>query len=903
MECTWIRPGLWALSLLLVPFAAAHTGAVQDAAGAAVPGASVEILSAGGAILHQLRADDQGRFQWTGLRRGPVQIRVNGEGFAASESVVQIQMDNQHFAITLQPASVYTRITVTATRGASDEAASSPHIAIVKDSDALLQRPIPTLGNALEREPGIFVQQSAYAQVSPFLRGLTGYQVLNLVDGIRFNNSTFRSGPNQYLAFIEPSQAERVEALLGPTGVQYGSDSLGGAIHVLTRQPRFSSGPAREMHGDVMLSGATADLSGTGAAHLSVATEKLFWLAGVSGRRHNDLRAGQGEDSRNVYHRLFGLPQAQVRDLTGNRLQDTAFSQYGFEGKFAARFRPDQIATVSYQRGVQDGVRGYKDLLGGLGRLQSTFEPQILNWVYGRYEKLGLGPLDSLSATVSLNSQTDGGSRQNLLSTDSITTDFARVHSRGYTTQAATHWGSRLVATFGGDFYDESIRATRDVRNPVSGAVSHPRPLYPDNARYQTVGLFAQGSYVLSSALRADAGIRWTGVRFATPADPLYAVSESSQWFRDVTFHSSLRYQITRAFGVHAIVSRGFRAPNLNDLGALGLNDLGYEIPSAEAVPSGALLSTDSGESATSKGASLSTLQPESLMNYEFGVRLTTGRLYLRSQLFDAELSNPIVRRTLLFPAAAAPTQLAGLPVTVIAQTAAQRAQGVVAVATALDPRAVKAFTNDGRSRYYGVESLARYSLTPRLTLEANYSYLLGRDLDPNRNIRRLPPQAGAATLRYALPGRRPWFEFSLAAAGAQDRLSGGDRDDERIGASFRRADIASFYRGSRVAPYLDPITGAFRPTGETLTQIQDRVLPIGATIQGVTIVDNNTRVPLYLSTAGWTTLNIRAGIPIGERWQAVAALENLADRNYRLHGSGVDAPGRTAFLSLRFRF
>jgi outer membrane receptor protein involved in Fe transport len=261
------------------------------------------------------------------------------------------------------------------------------------------------------------------------------------------------------------------------------------------------------------------------------------------------------------------------------------------------------------------------------------------------------------------------------------------------------------------------------------------------------------------------------------------------------------------------------------------------------------------------------------------------------------------VRRTLLFPAWEAPGQLAGLPVTVLPQTAGQRAQGVVTVATQLDPRAVKAFVNDGRARYYGVETLARYVIARPWALEANYSYILGRELNPNRYVRRLPPQMGSATLRYTPSGRRPWFELSLAAAGAQERLSGGDRDDERIGASFRRRDIADFFNGTRVASYVYPANGVFRPTGESLAQIQNRVLPIGSVINGVPVIDDNTRVPLYLTTAGWVTVNVRSGLPLSERWQAMAALENILDRNYRFHGSGVDAPGITAYLSLRYRF
>ena len=94
-------------------------------------------------------------------------------------------------------------------------------------------------------------------------------------------------------------------------------------------------------------------------------------------------------------------------------------------------------------------------------------------------------------------------------------------------------------------------------------------------------------------------------------------------------------------------------------------------------------------------------------MNYEFGARVTTRRLYARVQLFDAELYDPIVRRTLLFPAARR-AHSAGRPAGDgdCRRRPRSSAQGVVAVATALDPRAVKAFVNDGRSRYYGVEAI-----------------------------------------------------------------------------------------------------------------------------------------------------------------------------------------------------
>ena len=92
-------------------------------------------------------------------------------------------------------------------------------------------------------------------------------------------------------------------------------------------------------------------------------------------------------------------------------------------------------------------------------------------------------------------------------------------------------------------------------------------------------------------------------------------------------------------------------------------------------------------------------------------------------------------------------------------------------------------------------------------------------------------------------------------------------------------------------------------PTNETVAQIRDRVLPIGATINGVTITDDNSRAPLYTKTAGFASINLRGGVAIAENLSLNVALMNILDRNYRIHGSGIDAPGVNLFVGLKFSF
>lgn len=872
---------VWFLSTAAVMAQAQEglTGTVLDAKATPLQGARVELRTAAGARIGETRTDESGRYGFASGVPG-MRLVVEKEGFARVE-----WRATGGDRITLAPAALSTVVTVTARAGALEEARSAAPLVWQRQRADSSGQTAPTAGHLLEEAPGVLVQQTTPGQVSPFLRGLTGYHVVHLVDGVRFNNSTFRSGPNQYLAFFEPSQAERMEAMLGPSGTQYGSDGLGGTIQLLTPAAEFASGGGWQWHGFLQAGGESADWSGSGQAEVTAARGPLWLLGGVHGARHQDLRAGGGFDSHHVFRRLLGLDLEQIRELTGGRLQDTAWSRTGLYGKAAWRIGARDLISGWIQRSAILGVRGYKDLWGGLGRLRSEFRPQQLDFGYARWERFG-GFFDSVSARLSWNRMLDGSVRQGLRAGDAVIRDEGEVRVLGWHGQALRRLGGSSSVGVQGEWYGERIRAVR----LQDGATV--RPLYPDDSAYRTAALSAHGSTELAARrVRLGYGARWTDVRFRTRESAQFGVPASSLRFSQWTWNGSAVWRLGRGWGLHAAAGLGFRAPNLNDLGALRLNDLGYEIPVRDALPWQPLLANSAGEGALSKGVRVRALAPEALKNAEAGWHGAWARFDARVQAFAARLEDPIVRRTLLFDAARVPDSLGGIPVRAVPQTPQQAQQGVVAVAAPFDARAVKAFVNDGRTDYRGVESLFRWRMSPRWSARGAYSFIAGNDLDPHRPVRRLPPQSGHLVLRHD-SGRRWWAEAGVLAAGAQRRLSGGDLDDERIGAARSRNDIRAFLAGARVIGFLDA-QGRFRPTGETPEQIAARVLPASPGIS------DSLRVPLNTAAPGWARFDLRGGWKAGEFWSISGGISNLFDRNFRVHGSGVDAPGRSFLVQV----
>jgi vitamin B12 transporter len=91
-----------------------------------------------------------------------------------------------------------------------------------------------TVQDVLRSVPGAIVARSGGpgAQTSVFLRGANSTHTLVLVDGVRVNSPFF---PGYDFSLLSTETVERIEIVRGPFSALYGSESIGGVVHVFTR--------------------------------------------------------------------------------------------------------------------------------------------------------------------------------------------------------------------------------------------------------------------------------------------------------------------------------------------------------------------------------------------------------------------------------------------------------------------------------------------------------------------------------------------------------------------------------------------------------------------------------------------------------------------------------------------
>lgn len=111
--------------------------------------------------------------------------------------------------------------------------------------------PVHSIDELLRYIPGIEIQARGPqgSQSDIVLRGGTFQQVLVIVDGIRLNDPN--TGHFSSYIPIAPTEIERIEVLKGASSAIYGSEAVGGVIHVITKSFASQNKPKQELKAQV----------------------------------------------------------------------------------------------------------------------------------------------------------------------------------------------------------------------------------------------------------------------------------------------------------------------------------------------------------------------------------------------------------------------------------------------------------------------------------------------------------------------------------------------------------------------------------------------------------------------------------------------------------------------------
>lgn len=218
-------------------------GTVTNASGA--PLAGVQIVDR--SIQRGTTTGPDGQFVLKGLPTGAHTLEIRFVGYQTAVREVSLEAgETVSLDVALKERVLETEgVTVTGTARARSTLTTPQSVDVLGTDDLEINRSA-SLGDVLaESVPGVSSIQTGSQAGKPVLRGLSGNRIRVLKDGI--GQEYYQFGVRHFPT-TSTNEAERIEVVRGPSSIQYGSDALGGAINVLTKDAP-TAGPGETQAG------------------------------------------------------------------------------------------------------------------------------------------------------------------------------------------------------------------------------------------------------------------------------------------------------------------------------------------------------------------------------------------------------------------------------------------------------------------------------------------------------------------------------------------------------------------------------------------------------------------------------------------------------------------------------
>ncbi|UXI69515.1 TonB-dependent receptor plug domain-containing protein [Tahibacter amnicola] len=654
-------------------------------------------------------------------------------------------------------------VQVTATRAAKSNFEVSGAVSVV-GQDEIRERAALTVADYLRAQPGAFIQATTPGQAIPIVRGLKGSEVLHMVDGFRLNTAFFRNSPNQYFALADAQNVGQIELVRGASSTLYGSDAMGGVVQILTPEERFE-GNDWDGRGRVRAQYTTGDLSRVTRVTGAVGHERFSISAGVTAQDVGERQLGKDSD----------------------RVPHTDLSAWAADAKMLWAPAEGHELMLSAQYLEQPKTPRIDELVAGFGQTRPNsvefyFQPQERQFAQARYTIVAdAGWFDRAEFHLGYQKIVD----------DRRTREFGTVNReleqnasrlRGATAAFNKEIGNHALV-YGVEAYYDTIDSARQRLNLNSGALTVRSPRFPDGSTMDSWAFYLNDSISLAPRWQLDIGGRYSKFDIELPANAQGVGVKLEP--DDLTGSAGLTFRATDVVHIVSNIGRGFRAPNVFDLGIFGDRPSNrFAIPNAD-------------------------LAPETVVTWDLGVKWDQPGWQAEAFVWKSRYKDKITS----------------------VETGELTESGRIIVTN----------RNVTELDLWGVEAGLRWYMSPSTEVFGVLNYTRGEETyaGDSYDADRIPPLNGRVGVLHRLTGAVSVEGYALYAA-RQDRLSPRDETDPRV-----------------------------NPAG----------------------------------TAGWNTLNARLAWDFADQATLGLRLENLADRRYREHGSGLDEMGRSATVTLDWAF
>jgi len=583
-----------------------------------------------------------------------------------------------------------------------------------------------TTADLLETSGNILVQRTQGGAGSPIIRGMEANRVLLVIDGVRMNNAISHTGHLHTAITVNPLILDRTEIIYGPSAI-YGSDALGGVINFYSKTPTINS--FKKLSGGAIAKYASANNETSFHFNSDLSFKKWATTFAFSYSDFGDIKMGKnrlhGYDDWGIVH-TYSLnsenyyTDQETENSDPNLQPNTAFYQKDFFNKSVIDLGNDNELIINTQLHLNSEINRFDKLTE-----TKSGKLKYAEWRYGPSERLLISPQLHLNfdkkwlkkARVILAYQNWNESRI-FRKYSSNMRDYQEENVKVFSLNADfnTRFSKSRIFSYGLEVtYDDVQSKAYSKKLIVEGhqivdyTPGNPVPTrYPDaGSKYYSFATYANYRFNINKKSLINAGVRFnqTFVSMQWKDHTFITLPYNDNELANFAFTGNLSYSfLPDNWKFSALLSSGFRAPNIDDIGKIREKKGKVLIPNVH-------------------------LKPEYSYN---------GELFL-TRFFNQKHFNISVDAYYSYL------------YNYIARDRFEIEPGVTEILYDGDMEETYANVNVGDAEIYGASFTIGGKITSRLQLEGGIFYTKGHMLDKKRPLASIPPVYGNSKVTYKI--------------------------------------------------------------------------------------------------------------------------------------------------------